>query len=60
MDRASWSEYEYSDNGRSTEQTPADRTRWKKRRGFVRKNRKASRPTTYMGQRRNSHPRSGM
>lgn len=60
MDRASESEFEESDVGQTTERSAASRAKWKKRRGFVRKNRKASRPATYMGQRRNSHPRSGM
>jgi hypothetical protein len=60
MDRASLSEYELADDGRVSDRVPATRVKWKKRRGFVRKSRKAARPSTYMGQRRNSHPHSGL
>ncbi len=58
MDRATVPEFEFSEEDRSQERLSFSRKKWKKRRGFVSKNRKASRPTTYMGQRSNTHPRS--
>lgn len=59
MDRAKCFELE-TDESRTPDGTAQGRRKWKKRRGFTRKSHKASRPTTYMGQRSNSHPRSGM
>lgn len=60
MDRGNWSEFENSDNRQASDRVLAGRSKWKKRRSFTRKNRKASRPATYMGQRRNNHPTSGL
>jgi len=53
-------EYEHSEETSSPERLSPGRKKWKKRRGFGRKNPKAARPTSYMGQRSNSHPRSGL
>ena len=59
MDRANWTEFETADESRTPNEVSHSRKKWKKRRGFDRKSRKASRPATYMGQRSNCHPRSG-
>jgi hypothetical protein len=60
MDRTTASEYDYSEDNGSQERFLAGRRKFKKRRGFGRKSRRAARPVTYMGQRSNSHPRSGL
>lgn len=60
MDRTTVSEHDYSEDSGSRERLLQDRHKFKKRRGFGKKSRRAARPTTYMGQRSNSHPRSGL
>jgi hypothetical protein len=60
MDRTTVSEHEYSEYSGSQDKFLRDRRKFKKRRGFNKKSRRAARPTTYMGQRSNSHPRSGL
>jgi hypothetical protein len=60
MDRTTVSEHEYSEDHETHDRFTPGRRKFKKRRGFGKKSRRAARPTTYMGQRSNSHPRSGM
>jgi hypothetical protein len=60
MDRTAVPEQEYSDDHETPDRFAPSRRKFKKRRGFNKKSRRAARPTTYMGQRSNSHPRSGM
>jgi hypothetical protein len=60
MDRTTVSEFDSSEDSVSQDKFLTSRRKFKKRRGFEKKSRRAARPTTYIGQRSNSHPRSGL
>jgi hypothetical protein len=46
-------EDDFRDESRLAKNLNYGRSRWKQRRGFLRKNRRPSRPETYIGQRNN-------
>ncbi|TWU27491.1 hypothetical protein [Bythopirellula polymerisocia] len=53
MDRATVYEDELPEDDRTSKGGSRPLSKWKKRRGFTRKNRRPSRPTTHIGQRNN-------
>lgn len=58
MDRATEFDGEGLEETRQAHETYRQKQQWKKRRDFSRRNRKPSKPSTYMGQRSNCRPRS--
>lgn len=57
MDRATEYESDFFEEDRCSHEAYRTKKRWKKRRVFSRKNRKPSKPNTYIGQRSNNRPR---
>ncbi len=53
MDRATVYEDEFPEEDRTSKGVSHTQSKWKKRRGFTRKNRRPSRPATHIGQRNN-------
>jgi len=57
MDRATEEEADFREESRQAKTLTYGRQQWKQRRGFLRKNRRPSRPATYIGQRNNKRLR---
>ncbi|QEG36869.1 hypothetical protein Pr1d_42060 [Bythopirellula goksoeyrii] len=53
MDSATVYEDEFPEEERDSKRASHSQAKWKKRRGFTRKNRRPSRPSTHIGQRNN-------
>lgn len=53
MDRATVYEDEFPEDNPTSKKVFHTQSKWKKRRGFTRKNRRPSRPATHIGQRNN-------